>query len=287
MPLKFSLILIDLPTPVCHSLDIPQEAPLATAPAAQSSRSVFHFRGTWPAREDRIPSAVWLAILWVGMIAGFGVDFPGFLKQVPPAPKVIWVHAFVFTMWLVLLTAQVLLVLRNRVASHRKFGWFLVFWACLMAVLGPWAAIAAQLSFLHTQFFDPPFLALNLVDISGFLVLLTWGIALRKNPAAHRRMMILATVSLADPGFARFTEWIWPNEPHSALPWFFYVFYGNVLLIALMAAWDWLRGRLMRTFVLGAAGLLASEVVCALLYFWSPWKTATTQFLMFCAKHSI
>jgi hypothetical protein len=41
-------------------------------------------RGTWSAREDRVPSAVWLGILWVGMIAGFGVDIPGFIRRDPP-----------------------------------------------------------------------------------------------------------------------------------------------------------------------------------------------------------
>jgi hypothetical protein len=260
---------------------------LATVPAVERSKTVFHTRGAWPAREDRIPSAVWLAILWVGMIAGFGVDIPQVLKQVPPAPKVIWVHGFVFTMWLVLLTAQVLLVLRDRVAWHRKFGWFVAGWACLMAVLGPWAAIAVQVASLHTQFFDAPFLAVNLVDIVGFLALLAWAIALRKNPAAHRRMMIVATIALADPGFARFTEWLWPTEPRAIVPWFFYTFYGNVLLVALMAFWDWRRGRLLRSFLVGAATLLASEVVCTLLYFWGPWKSATAAFVQACANFRI
>lgn len=260
---------------------------MATASAVQPSRSVLHVRGNWSCSDDRIPSAVWLGILWVGMIAGFGVDFPGFLKQLPPPPKVIWVHAFVFTMWLVLLTAQVLLVLRNRVSWHRSFGWFVVFWAGLMAILGPWAAIAAQLAVLHTQYFDPQFLVLNLVDISGFLVLLAWGVMLRKNPTAHRRMMILATVSLADPGFARFSGWLWPREPQHALQWFIYVFYGNVLLIALMTAWDWWRGRLVRSFVTGAVALLAAELLASFLYFWGPWKTATTAFLQACANSHI
>lgn len=259
---------------------------MAIGSAVETNRNELHVRGTWSARDDRMPSAVWLGILWVGMIAGFGVDFPGFLKQMPPAPRVIWVHAFVFTMWLVVLTAQVLLVLRDRVGWHRKFGWFAVFWAFLMAVLGPWAAIAAQVVTLHTKFSDPPFLALNLVDITGFLALLAWGISLRRNPAAHRRMMILATVSLADPGFARFTGWLQPVEPPSAIPWFFYVFYGNVLLIALMAGWDWWRGRLVRSFIIGAAALLAAEFICSLLYFWGPWKTATTALVETCAKHS-
>ena len=247
----------------------------------------LHTRGAWSPREDRVPSAVWLGILWLGMIAGFGVDFSGFLKQMPPAPKVIWVHAFVFTMWMVLLTVQVLLVLRDHVAWHRKFGWFVASWALLMAVLGPWAALASQVVTLHTQYFDPAFLSVNLVDIGAFLPLLAWAIMLRKNPAAHRRMVILATIALADPGFARFTEWLWPTEPHSVTPWFFYVFYGNVLLVALMAAWDWWRGRLMRSFVIGAAALLASEVVCSLLYFWGPWKSATTAFVEACANFHI
>jgi hypothetical protein len=260
---------------------------LATVPAVQKSRALLHVRGNWPARDDRVPSAIWLAILWIGMIAGFGVDISGF-RQAPYATShVIWVHAFVFAMWMVLLTAQVLLVLRNRVASHRRFGWVLAGWACLMAVLGPWAAIVAQVVSVHTQFFDPPFLSVNFVDIAGFLALLAWGISLRKNPAAHRRMMILATVALADPGFSRFSGWLWPAEPSSLTVWFFYVFYGNVLLVALMAAWDCWRGRLMRSFVVGAAALLASEVLCSLLYFWGPWKSATSAFIRFCANSHI
>ena len=245
---------------------------------------MVHIRGNWSAREDRAPSAVWLGILWIGMIAGFGVDFPGFLKQMPPAPKVIWVHAFVFTMWMALLTAQVLLVLRDRVAWQRKFGLFVASWALLMAVLGPWAAIASQVSTLNTKFFNPQFLCVQLVDIVAFLPLLGWGILLRKNPAAHRRMMILSTVALADPGFARFTLWLWPNEPHSVVVWFFYIFYGNLLLAVLMAAWDWWRGRLVRSFVIGAAALAAVEFIASLLYFWGPWIRATTSFVEACAN---
>lgn len=259
---------------------------MATAPAVERPRSVWDTRGNWSARDDRVPSAVWLGILWIGMIAGFGVDIPSVLKFVPPPPRIIWVHGAVFTMWMVLLTAQVLLVLGNRVLWHRKLGWFAVFWAGLMAVMGPWAAIAVQVATLHTKFADPPFLALNLVDIVGFLALLAWGIALRKNPAAHRRMMILSTVALADPGFSRLIGWLWPIEPPNIFDWFLYVFYGNILLVILMAAWDWWRGRLIRSFVIGAAALLASEVLCAFLYFSGPWKAATTAFVEFCAKHT-
>jgi hypothetical protein len=150
------------------------------------------------------------------MIAGFGVDLSRFAHENPPAPKILYVHAAVFTGWMLLLTAQVLLVLRHRIEWHRKFGWFLAGWACLMAVLGPWAAFASDATSLNSGNGLPPqFLSVNFVDIGGFLVLLAWGIALRKNPAAHKRMMILSTVSLADPGFARFSGFLIPVEPHS------------------------------------------------------------------------
>lgn len=259
---------------------------MATAAAIRKSKTVWHERGTWSAREDRVPSAVWLGILWVGMFAGFGVDFPRYLSENPPAPIIVHIHAAVFTVWMLLLTAQVLLVLRDRVAWHRKLGWFAAGWACLMAVLGPWAVLASASNDFKVHGPAPvPFLSVNLVDIGGFLILLAWGIALRKNPAAHRRMMILATVSLADPGFSRFSGFLFPTEPTTVGLWFIEAFYGNVLLIVLMAGWDLVRGRQMRSFVVGAAGLLAAEYVATLLYFWGPWKTLTLGWVQAWAQH--
>jgi len=257
---------------------------VATAPPISGPKTILHTRGTWSARDDRAPSAVWLAILWAGMFAGFGADFPKYLHENAPPSTVLHVHAVVFTVWMLLLTAQVLLVLGDRVAIHRKLGVFAVGWACLMAVMGPWAAMEWQVLKLHTPRSNPWFLSLNIVDIAGFLILLAWGIALRKNPAAHRRMMILATVSLADPGFARLALAFRP-APHSFLAWFFFMFYGNVLLIALMAAWDLWRGRLMRSFVIGASVLLAAELLASVLNFWAPWRVLTLSWVELWAKH--
>lgn len=259
---------------------------MATASAVQSPRRVPHTRGNWSVREDRVPSAVWLAIFWAGTVAGFGTDFPRFLHENPPAPRVISIHAVIFTVWLLILTAQVLLVLRDRVAWHRRLGWFAAGWAVLMAVFGPWAAMAAQAAALNTKFSDPSFLSVNIVDIVGFLVLLAWGIALRKNPAAHKRMMMLSMVAIADPGFSRFLGWLDPTfAPTNTFSLFLFFFYGNILLIALMAAWDWWRGRLVRSFVIGAVCSLAAFYFAAFLYVWPPWKTLTTGWVLAWAKH--
>jgi hypothetical protein len=232
-----------------------------------------------------VPSAVWLGILWVGMIAGFGVDFPRYLHENPPAPKITYLHGAIFTGWMVLLTAQVLLVVGDRVKLHRTLGWVTAGWACLMAVFGPWAVIASQVVNLHLPpNGDPPFLSVNIVDLSGFLVFVGWGIALRKNPAAHRRIMILSTVALADPGFARFTGFLWP-EPTTVLPFFIYYFYGNLFLMVAMAAWDWWHGRLMRQFVIGASALTAALYIASLLYFWPPWKALTQSWVEAWARY--
>src|ERR1700744_2620374 len=66
-------ISLTLRTPVCQSQLIPEEGNLATTlPAAPSARPFLHVRGSWPAREDRIPSAVWLRLVCLGMVAAFG-----------------------------------------------------------------------------------------------------------------------------------------------------------------------------------------------------------------------
>jgi hypothetical protein len=253
---------------------------MAIAPPVTQSKTVLQTRASWSARDDRAAPAVWLGILWVGMIAGFGLDIPRYLAENPPAPRIVHLHAAVFTTWMLLLTAQVLLVLRDRIAWHRSLGWFAAGWACLMAIVGPWAVMDSQAVNLHNpQMSDPPFLSINIIDLAGFLLLLAWGIALRKDVAAHRRMMILATISLADPGFSRFSGYYLPNEPKAMLLGFLWIFYGNFLLIALMTAWDWYKGRLMRSFVLGAEGLLSAEFASTALYYWPPWKAATTHWI--------
>jgi hypothetical protein len=195
------------------------------------------------------------------------------------------IHGAIFTVWMLLITVQVLLVVRDRVGFHRKLGWLLVAWACLMGVMGPVAILSWQAVNMHSPLFDPSFLSIAFNNIVCFLSLLGWGIALRKNPAAHRRLMILSSVALADPGFARFSGWIWPQWPTSAPLYFVYTFYGNMLIIGLMAAYDWYRGRLMRQFVLGAAGLLTAEAIATFFYFWPPWKTVAIAWIAAWGRH--
>lgn len=255
---------------------------MATAVVA-GPRIKVHTRATWSAREDRRPSLVWLALIWLGMIAGFGVDMRRFVHEVPRPSAVVDVHAVVFTGWLLLLTAQILLVVGDRVALHRRLGWVAAGWAGVMLVLGLWTAMVAKAP-VGSGPASPQFLSVNFGSLIAFVVFVVWGVALRRNPAAHKRIMILSTIAILDPGYGRVTGWLWP-EPHSMLTWFFYNFYGDILVLSLMAAWDAWRGRLMKQFVFGALGLVVLECLQDFLYHWGPWKVFTTTLVAAWAKH--
>jgi hypothetical protein len=242
------------------------------------ARWKWHVRGNWNPREDRIPSAVCLAILWIGMIGGFGLDAKRFLGQHPPF--LLHLHATVFTIWMFLITAQVLLVLRDRVDLHRKLGWLLVAWACLMGVMGPVGLYTSVMMYVKAHGVVPdPFMAIQILDISSFLVLLAIGIALRKNAAAHKRMMILSSAALASPGFSRLLGYFYPTDPSRPLFFLVNVYYGNILIVVLMLGWDLYRSRLVRSHVIASIALLACMCFNSFLFFWKPWSDLTMRWV--------
>jgi hypothetical protein len=208
-----------------------------------------------------------------GLWGGFGLDVKPFLAR--SVPKIVYVHAAVYVGWLALLTAQVLLVMKDKVALHRRLGKLAAYYAVLVVVLGPptaLAVIAAAPNGLPPQFFS-----VNLVDVAGFAVMFAWAIAMRRNPAVHKRLILAAMVAFADPGFSRITGNLMA-EPTALWPWFWYTFYGNVLLVVLMLAWDWFRYRkVVWQFAVGAGAVVASEVWASAMYFDPGWKALMTQ----------
>ena len=247
------------------------------------ARWKWHVRGNWNPREDRIPSAVWLCILWIGMLFGFGLDAKRFLDQHPPF--LLHLHATVFTGWMFLITVQVLLVVRNRVDLHRKLGWFLVAWGCLMGVMGPVGVYTSVMLHVKAHGIGPdPFLCVQILDTSCFLVLLAIDIALRKNPAAHKRIMILSSVALASPGFSHITGYFFPTDPNTPFLFLLNAYYGNILLVALMLCSDLYRGRLIRSHVIASMSLVICMFFNSVLFFWKPWSDLTLQWVTAWAK---
>lgn len=232
----------------------------------------IHTRATWRARDDRRASAVWLGIFWVFIGFGFGFDLRNYLHESPAVPAIVHVHAMMATLWLLIVTALVLLVEFDHVKLHRTLGWFAAYVAVLMVVLPPWAQVAWQVVNLHTAGALPPeFLSIAFSGVLCFGILFPWGVLLRGNSAAHRRVMILSTIAMTDPGFARLMGLFLPS-PKTWLGQYLFYFGGALFIMVLMFAWDWYKGRVMRQFLVGVGLILAVEITANWLYFNAGWQ---------------
>jgi hypothetical protein len=112
-----------------------------------------------------------------------------------------WVQAHVATFgaWILLFFTQTVLVASDRVDIHRRVG---IFGACLAGVMIA-LTVGAALGAFWTSQPRPGFEALVYftvphVDMIAFTIFVTAGLLLRNRPDTHKRLMLLATISLLD-----------------------------------------------------------------------------------------
>ena len=99
-------------------------------------------------------------------------------------------------------------------------------------MIAPWSELSWQALNLHTPGALPPqFLSIAFSGVLCMAVLLPWGVLMRRNSAAHRRVLILATICISDAGFSRFVSLFLP-APTTFLGTYLFYEGGNVLLIA-------------------------------------------------------
>ena len=247
----------------------------------------LHTTATWPARDDRRPAIVWLAIFWIFVGVGFGFDLHNYLHEHPAVPTIVHVHAIATTLWLLTATALVLMVETGNVRLHRRLGWYAAGYAALVLVIAPWSELSWQALNLNTPgSFPPQFLSIAFSGVFCMAVLLPWGVLMRRNSAAHRRVLMLATVCISDAGFSRLVGLFLP-APTSFLG--VYLFYegGNVLLILLIFLWDWKRNRVMKQFLMAASLIVATGLTATCLYFNHTWQTITHAWLEGWARHML
>lgn len=114
-------------------------------------------------------------------------------------------HGIIFSSWLVLLITQASLVAANRTDIHRRLGIVGAILAALMIVVGFTLAIHAAKYGFKTPGLPPPlnFLVVPFFDILVFAVLVGAAFYYRGRPDAHKRLMLVATISILPPAFAR------------------------------------------------------------------------------------
>jgi hypothetical protein len=139
-------------------------------------------------------------------VAGFGpaaLDTP--LRKGPLTPALA-AHGAIFGGWLLLFLTQTLLVAKGRMDLHRRLGRGGVVLAILMIVSGCFTAIAMarrgyDLSgdLVATVEDARAILAFQLGDLVSFTILVSLGVAFRRRPESHKRLMLLATVGSLMP----------------------------------------------------------------------------------------
>ena len=233
-------------------------------------------------RRDRAMIAATVFAIWMAMLVGFGIDVvnrahAGHLTF----PLIIHLHALAYTSWLALLVAQVWLVRTRRIAVHRQLGMAALFLIPLMLVLGP-AAVISQI----TATPDMPdrwisWMSVQFTNAFGSAVLLAVGFLKRRDAAAHKRLMLMGTIAVTEPGFGRI--WlmpIWTRLGEGYIPFYFSAYIGTLILVLAVGAYDLATRRRLHPAYIGAAlWIFANEALADWLFyqpFWLAWMKTLT-----------
>jgi hypothetical protein len=152
-----------------------------------------------------------------------------------PRPRVLYVHAALFSAFMAIYVLQTALVASGNVKLHQHLGPIWVVIAAAMPVLGIATGIVMRrFDIIHFNDYAS-FIAVILWDMLAFSALFLLAVLWRRRPEYHRRLMFLATCGLMDAGFSRFPLVALP--PGSA-PNFWLDFLGlyvGVIVLMLMA----------------------------------------------------
>src|SRR5579863_1623962 len=179
------------------------------------------------------------------------------------ANPVVFFHGIGFFAWTLFALVQSSLIPAGRTPLHREVG---LFGVSLATALTLFALLAALNSLKHgvaagQEADAEAFLIVPLWTIIAFAVFVTLAIANIRRPEAHKRLMLLATITVLGAPVARpLIVWVYKFPPTAQLPVWLGVT-GSIVgygLIGFAMAWDWRRrGRPHPVYVWGLAALVA------------------------------
>jgi len=209
---------------------------------------------------DRVFYTSLAAVMALTVLAGFGQTYYFRLLSGTATTlsgggitPIVHLHGIAFSAWVLLFLVQTLLVASRRVHVHRRLGYASMGLAVTMIVVGLRTAIEAA-----RRGSSPPgvdsltFLAVPIVDIVLFTGFVSAALLKRRDKEAHKRLMVLAYVSIITAAIARMPGML-PLGP--------LVFFSVSFLFAVAGmVYDWTsRGRVHRVYVWGG-GIIAVSV---------------------------
>jgi hypothetical protein len=182
----------------------------------------------------------------------------------------IHIHGAVFSCWVLLFIGQISLVAAKRVDLHRKLGLFGFGLACMMVLIGLCAStqVLNRLPALGESPRGPrAFYVVPLSDMLVFSILIYFGLRYRSNAAAHKRLMLIATIAILDAAFVRWPiseEW-WTLRVAQTCAY---------PLLLMIAAYDlWSLRKIHRATLLASALLVFSQQVRTPIGRTSTWQS--------------
>jgi hypothetical protein len=203
-----------------------------------------------PGRQyDHVFFSATSILILICVLIGFGPTyfFAGVFRAHLPN-LIIHFHAAVFSCWIFSLVIQTTLVSAGRVDIHRRFGLFVFGLACLMVILGLLAgANLLERNFAPRGMDARTFYVIPFSEMVMFPVLVLLAYRARRDPAAHKRFILIATVALLGVAFTRFHVALLHRTIFPAL----FASYSFLLLLALYDLWS--MRKLHRTTWSGSA----------------------------------
>jgi len=203
---------------------------------------------------DRLffPLMVLTALVVIG--AGFAPTYYlGFWFHTPALAPIVHIHAAAFTAWLLLLVSQTVFIRLGKFRWHRAMGKVAVGLVAVMVITGYMVIFGKPRPTADGRaFIFTPMLSLLL-----FPMFVAAAIHFRRDPATHKRLMLLATMVIATAGISRLMVMLGLDATHYRA----YVATYAVLLLPLIS-FDLARlGTLHRATIWGSALLLVRHVL--------------------------
>jgi hypothetical protein len=184
-----------------------------------------------------------------------------------PSMPVVHFHGLLFFAWTVYFAFQTWLAASGRIARHRTMGMIGVSLATAMTIFGFLVAVNAMKRSAAAGLTDAG-IAFVIVPLSGilfFAVVFTLAVAATRQPEIHKRLMLLAGISLLDAAVARwFLTFLAPPGPPAPPPVEVTIAPAFVayLLLVVAIVFDWrTRGRAHPVYTYGGAALVAVKLL--------------------------
>lgn len=225
-----------------------------------SPAGVLRAPGRTVGRYDRLFYTAMAVAMGLTVLTGFASTY--YLRLFGGGPKatlsggpftpLVHLHGALFTAWMLLFVVQTALVAGRRVAVHRRLGVAGAVLAAAMAAVGVMTAIATAARGSAPAGMDPlAFLVIPLFDIVLFVTFVTAALVRRREKEAHKRLMLLAYISIVVAAVARLPG-VLPLGP----PGFFGL---TLLFVAAGAIYDVVsRGRVHHVYRWGGALIVVS-----------------------------